>query len=52
MDNEFSQFLSYCKTVERKPSKKSAEIYLYGDYGSIEETEEPIPDWYWELPDE
>lgn len=45
------QFLTYCEILGFQPTQEAARDYLYGDNGSMEEAEEPIPSWYKELPE-
>jgi hypothetical protein len=49
-DPEYLNFLSYAEMMEEPPNMELAEHYLYGEYGSVEAAEEPVPEWFWDLP--
>ena len=50
-DMMYSEFLGMCEWLNKKPTQERARYFFLGDENeSMSIMEEPIPDWYWELP--
>jgi len=45
-----NDFLKYAKELDEKPNKELARTYLFGE-SNENETEEPIPEWFLDLPE-